>query len=166
MTLIHLKWHLILRWLLRSIFTRFSEQLLKDNCILRKSWRVFHDILLLGRCSQSFLLPVWEYCSAVWCSAADTHLKLLDRAVSGSCFLTTVCLNVTLHIIYMWRYYVWCIRSGVIRCTLFMVLYLYRAGQCGLQALIWSHIGILMRILAVELCIYSTKTFICLSVSQ
>ena len=28
------------------------------------------------------------YCSAVWCSAADTHLKLLDRAVSGAQFLT------------------------------------------------------------------------------
>ena len=26
--------------------------------------------------------------SAVWCSAADTHLKLLDRAVSGARFLT------------------------------------------------------------------------------
>ena len=29
-----------------------------------------------------------QYCSAVWCSAADTHLKLLDRAVSGARFLT------------------------------------------------------------------------------
>ena len=29
-----------------------------------------------------------EYCSAVWFSAADTHLKLLDRAVSGARFLT------------------------------------------------------------------------------
>ena len=28
-----------------------------------------------------------EYSSAVWCSAADTHLKLLDRAVSGARFL-------------------------------------------------------------------------------
>ena len=25
-----------------------------------------------------------EYCSAVWCSAADTHLKLPDRVVSGT----------------------------------------------------------------------------------
>ena len=29
-----------------------------------------------------------EYCSAVWCSAADTHLRLLDRVVSGVSFLT------------------------------------------------------------------------------
>ena len=33
-------------------------------------------------------MPVLEYCSAVWCSAADTHLKLLDRIVSGASFLT------------------------------------------------------------------------------
>ena len=34
------------------------------------------------------LTEVCLYCSAVWCSAADTHLKLLDRAVSGAWFLT------------------------------------------------------------------------------
>ena len=39
--------------------------------------------------NRGFVLPVLEYCSAVWCSAAaDTHLKLLDRAVSGAWFLT------------------------------------------------------------------------------
>ena len=37
---------------------------------------------------SGFFLPVLEYCSAVWCSAADTHLKLLDRVVSGARFLT------------------------------------------------------------------------------
>ena len=47
-----------------------------------------HDRSLLGRCFRGFVLPVLEYCSAVWCSAADTHLKLLDRAVSGARFLT------------------------------------------------------------------------------
>ena len=31
-----------------------------------------------------------EYCSAVWCSAADTHFKLLNRAVSDARFLTGV----------------------------------------------------------------------------
>ena len=56
--------------------------------ILRKYWRVFHDRSLLGRCCRGFVLPVLEYCSAVWCSAADTHLKLLDRGVSGARFLT------------------------------------------------------------------------------
>ena len=35
--------------------------------ILRKSWRVFNDRLLLGRCFRGFVLPVLEYDSAVWC---------------------------------------------------------------------------------------------------
>ena len=56
--------------------------------ILRNSWQVFHDRSLLGRCFRGFVLPVLEYCSAVWCSAADTHLKLMDRAVSGARFRT------------------------------------------------------------------------------
>ena len=50
--------------------------------------RVFHDRSLLGRCFLGFVLPVLEHCSAVWCSAADTHLNLLDRAVNGARFLT------------------------------------------------------------------------------
>ena len=56
--------------------------------ILRKSWLVFHVRLLLWRCFRGFVLPVLEYCSAVWRSAADTNLKLMDRAVSGARFLT------------------------------------------------------------------------------
>ena len=46
--------------------------------ILRKSWQVFHDRSLLVRCFRCLVLSVLEYCSAVWCSAADTHLRLLD----------------------------------------------------------------------------------------
>ena len=43
-----------------------------------------------------------------------------------------------------------CIRSGVIRCTLFMVLYLWRMCPSMLRAVVWSHIDILMRLLAAE----------------
>ena len=67
---------------LRSVSRAASQRL----GILRQSWRVFHDKLLIGRCFSGFVLPVFEYCSAVWCSAADTHLKLLDSIVSGACF--------------------------------------------------------------------------------
>ena len=49
---------------------------------------MFHDRSLLWRCFCGFVLTVLEHCSAVLCSAADTHLKLLDRAVSGARFLT------------------------------------------------------------------------------
>ena len=69
---------------LRSVPRAASQRL----GILRKSWREFHDRALLGRCFRGFVLPVLEYCSAVWCSAADTHLKLLDRAVNGARFRT------------------------------------------------------------------------------
>ena len=72
---------------LRLVSRAASQRL----CILRKSWRVFHDRSLLERCYWGFVLPVLKYCSAVWCSAADTHLKLLDRAVSGARFLTGAC---------------------------------------------------------------------------
>ena len=74
---------------MRSILARFLEQLLEDlQGILRKSWRVFHDGLLLVTCFRGFVLPVLEYCSVVWCSTADNHLKILDCAVSGARFLT------------------------------------------------------------------------------
>ena len=56
----------------------------------------------------------------------------------------------TLHIVDLWQYYVCCTRSGVTRCTLFMVLFLYRLCRCGLHAVLWSHISALMRLLAAE----------------
>ena len=40
--------------------------------------------LLLLRFFWSFVLPVLGYSSAVWCSAADSHLKLLDRVVRSA----------------------------------------------------------------------------------
>ena len=58
--------------------------------IFRKSCQVFHDRLLLERCFRHFVLHVLEYCSAVWCSAADTRLKLPARVVSGASIFLTV----------------------------------------------------------------------------
>ena len=72
---------------LRSVSRAASQQL----GILRKSWQVLHDTLLLGRCFRGFVLPVLEFCSAVWCSAADAHLRLLDRVVSGASFFNWGC---------------------------------------------------------------------------
>ena len=68
---------------LRSVSRAASQRL----GILRKSWHVFCDRSLLVRCFRGFVLPVLEYCSVVWCSSSDTHLKLLDQAVSGARFL-------------------------------------------------------------------------------
>ena len=47
---------------LRSVSRAASQRL----GILRKSWRVFHNRSLLGRCFRGFVLPVLEYCSVVW----------------------------------------------------------------------------------------------------
>ena len=118
--------------------------------ILKKSWRVFHVRSLLVRGFWGFVLHVLEYRSAVWCSAAYTHLKLLYRVVSGARLFTGVYLSETLLIVDLWQYCVCCIRSGEIRRTLLMVLCLDRVCQCALHAVLWPHIGILMRRCAAE----------------
>ena len=68
---------------LRSVSSAAAQRL----SIMRKSWHVFHDRSLLLRSFCSFVLPVLEYYSAVWCSAADSHLKLLDKVVRSAGFL-------------------------------------------------------------------------------
>ena len=64
----------------------FLEQLFKD--LVSKGCPGECSGSLLERCFRGFVMPVLEYCSAVRCLANDTHLKLLDRAVSGALFLT------------------------------------------------------------------------------
>ena len=62
--------------------------IIKGLIIMRKSWQVFHDRSLFLRSLWSFVLPVLEYCSAVWCSDADdSHLKLLAIVVRSAGFL-------------------------------------------------------------------------------
>ena len=98
-----------------------------------------------------------EFCPAcfrvLFCSVvppADPRLKLLDRVVSGARFLTGMCLSEILLIIDLSQYCICCLRSCITRFPLFMVLYLCRMCQCGLHAVIWSHIHILMRLLTAE----------------
>ena len=59
-------------------------------------------------------------------------------------------MSATLLIVDPWQSFVCFIRSGVNRCTLVMVLYLDRMYQCGLHAVLWSHIATLMHRLAAE----------------
>ena len=102
---------------------------------------------------SGFCPAVLDYSSAVWCSAVNTHLKLLkllDRAVSGAWFLTRGVFECDMLIVDLLQYCVCCRRSGVIWCTLLMVFYLYRMCQCGLHAVLWSNIGTLMHRLAAE----------------
>ena len=124
------------------LVSRAASQILGNEEVRRE----FHDRSLLGRCFWGFVMPVLEYRSAVWCLAADTHLKLLDRTVSGAGFLTLVVFEcdlahrLSVAILCM----LYKISTGETRCTLLMVLYLDRMCQCGL----WSHIGTLMRLLS------------------
>ena len=131
---------------LRSVSRAASQRV----GILRKSWRVFHDKLFIGRCYWGFVLPVLEYCSAVWCSGADTHLKLLDRVVSGACFSAGGVLRCDFPIVDLWQCCVCCTRSGMTRSTHFVALYLCLMCQSGLHAVLCSHIGILLRLPAAE----------------
>ena len=51
-------------------YLRSVSRAASQRCgILRKSWRVFHDRSLLRRCFWGFVMPVLEYCSALWCGA-------------------------------------------------------------------------------------------------
>ena len=50
--------------------------------ILRKTMSVFRDVAIVAKCFWAFILPVLEYFSPVWMSAATSHLSLLDRVVS------------------------------------------------------------------------------------
>ena len=145
--------HFIPIWILRSIFVRYLVQRLKGLV----SWTSPGGYSMIGRFlgddfGARFVLPVLEYCSAVWYSASNATWPCSQWCSYLNCGL--VCLSVTLLIVDLWQYYICCIYK--IRCnlmalsTLFMVFYLYGIFQCGLHAVLWSHIGILMCLLAAE----------------
>ena len=46
-----------------------------------QAWRLYQDTSVVTKCFWSYILPILEYCSPVWNSAADTHMRLLDRIV-------------------------------------------------------------------------------------
>ena len=132
---------------LRSVSRAASQRL----GILRKSWRVFHVRSLLGRCLRVFVLPVLEFCSAARCSAANTHLKQLDRSVCGARFLTGGVFECD--ITHRRSVAVLCMLYKI-RCNPVHPLNGAIAGpymcQCEVHAVLCSHIGILMHRLAAE----------------
>ena len=68
---------------IRSISSSVAQKI----GILRKSFKIFGDQSILKNCFNSFILPCFEYCSPVWSSAADCHLKLLDKNLNAIKFL-------------------------------------------------------------------------------
>ena len=73
-----------------------SSAAAQSHGIMRMSWQVFHDRSLLLRSFWSFVLAVLEYWLAVWCSAAASHLKQLDRVVRSAGFLAAGVLDCNL----------------------------------------------------------------------
>ena len=149
-TLVYWEWQLIWRWpFLRNIFARLPEQLLKGFVSWGSPGK--HSIIdyFLGDVPvRYFVLLVLEYCSAMWCSAADTHLKLTDAVLSDARFLTGGMLE------FAHRQYVAVLcMMYKIRCNpahhLYCV-YLGRMCKCVSHPVLWSHIGTLMSLLAAE----------------
>ena len=59
----------------------FDSKLTLRIGILRLVKRIFVDTSVLLRCYFAFVLPILEYCSPVWGSAAECRLQLLERQV-------------------------------------------------------------------------------------
>ena len=68
---------------LHSILSVFAQKL----GLMTKSYKRFGDPRGLLKCFSSFILSCFEYCSPVWFSAADSHLKLFDRNLNACKFL-------------------------------------------------------------------------------
>ena len=69
-------------------FHPISRSVSQRHGILIKSGSIFRDRFLIGLWFWILFLLVLQYCPTVWCSAAETHVKLLGRVVCGVCFLT------------------------------------------------------------------------------
>ena len=87
MTLLYWEWHLIRRWPLRSIFTRFPEQPLKYLV----SWGSPGECSMINRFLGDAFVFFPASFGVLFCSlvlGCRYTLKLLDCAVSGARFLT------------------------------------------------------------------------------
>ena len=68
---------------IRNIASSVSQKI----GILRRCFKIFNDTAVIMKCFNAFLLPCLEYCSPVWSSGADSHLKLLDKVMSSIKFI-------------------------------------------------------------------------------
>ena len=113
--------------------------------ILKKSWRMFHNRLLLESCFWGLSCQFWS--TVLQCGPRlpihTLNYWTVQYVMPGS--ELGVCFSATSLIVDLFQFSVCCIISGVTRCTLLMMRYLGRMCECGLHAVPWSHIGILMR---------------------
>ena len=67
--------------------TNISANAARKLGIVRKASYIYNSDRINATCFRSFVLPLLEYCSPVWMSAAARDLALLDRVVRGGRFL-------------------------------------------------------------------------------
>ena len=66
---------------------------ISSSFVQEEFFREFGDQDVLLRCFNSFFLPCLEYCSPVWSSAVDSHLKLLDMNLLACRFLIPITIS-------------------------------------------------------------------------
>ena len=64
-----------------------ASKIAQKTGIFRKRFNVFSCNTTPKKTFYSFILPLFEYCSPVWMSAAQCPLKLLDKALNSIKFL-------------------------------------------------------------------------------
>ena len=90
MTLRCWEWHLIPRWLLRSIFARFPEQLLKGLI----SWESSDEYLMID-------YSLRDAFGVLFCPFWGAHLKYIGSCNQWCQFFNWWCLSATLHIVHL-----------------------------------------------------------------
>ena len=147
---------------LKSIFTLFPEQLLKGLVSWGSPGKYSTIDCFLGDVLGVLSCPFWS--TVLRCGARlPMHtLNYWTTLVCGASFLTGCVLECDQDIIDLWQYYVCCTRSGITRCTLFLVLFLCHMCWCGLHSALWLHIVYLC---AASLQNQYRRSFIPLSVS-
>jgi len=63
---------------IRSVASSASQRI----GLMRRAFKIFDSADVVQHCFRSFMLPILEYASVVWSSAAASHLALLDRIVN------------------------------------------------------------------------------------
>ena len=60
-----------------------ASSIAQKNSPIRKCYKTFGNNDAVLKYFYAFILPCFEYCSPVWSSVFDLHLKLLDRDLNN-----------------------------------------------------------------------------------
>ena len=60
-----------------------ASSIAQKASLIRKCFKAFGNDDSVLMTFYAFILPCFEYCSPVWCSGSDSHLRLLDRTLGN-----------------------------------------------------------------------------------